>query len=87
MAAVDARGHDWASFPRKRESMTPAVAMLLGPWSWVPAFARTTDEPHFGLATRAASNGLPGSCTSVVSARGCFAAVIWNVTDGTSSHW
>src|SRR5215510_12413161 len=43
--------------------------------------------PHFGLATCAGSNGLSGSCTSLVSPIGCFAAVIWYVTVGTLSHW
>src|SRR5215510_1432533 len=36
---------------------------------------------------RDASSGCPGPWTRRVSPSGCLAAVIWNVTYGTSSHW
>ena len=45
-------------------------------------------ESHVpGFSSFETSSGLPGSCTSRVSAIGCFTAVTSNVTYGISSHW
>jgi len=52
----------------------------------VAVFRAGGEASHFGLATRAASKSLPGSWTTRVSPMACRAAVIWNVTVGTSSH-